>query len=101
RPQERVSGGDFSGRGLHATEDHVLAGEGRLYTVVYILRVAQYEGGDHRVLFRNQQAAGERLLSPERLAEHARHSYRISSIRRTRRVCNPVDPRGNTLIELR
>ena len=41
--------GDLSLRGVHAAEGHASAREARLHAVVYLLHLAQYEGGADRV----------------------------------------------------
>ncbi len=47
--------------------------QGRLHPVVYLFFLAQYEVRDRSVLHRARQAAAERVLPPESLAQHPRH----------------------------
>ena len=96
--QEAPSRRDFPGRGVYAAEDHVLAGEGRILAVVHLLRVAQYEVRADRVLQRDHEAAGQRLLPAERLAEHARHPHRVSAVRRPPGIRDPADARGDAVV---
>jgi starch synthase (maltosyl-transferring) len=82
RAQTRAPGCDFSVRGVYPTESHALSREVRLYTVVLLLHVAQYESGAHGVLHRAGADRRPRVHAPEPVCEHPRHSARLLAARR-------------------
>ena len=68
-----TSGCDLPGRGVHAAEGDVPAGQARVHAVVHLLRLAQHEARADRVLHRAHADAGARVLPAQPLAEHAGH----------------------------
>ena len=79
RDQAGLSRDDLSGRGVHAPEGDVPAGQARLHPVVQLLPLAQHQAGADRVPDRADPDRGARVLWREPLAEYARHPARVSS----------------------
>src|SRR5437867_2758171 len=81
-PQEEASGFDFPFGSIHAAEHHVSARKARVYAVLYIFHLAEHEKRTHGLLHRTHSNRSRRLLPPQSLAEHTRHSSRIPAARR-------------------
>ena len=101
RSAPRTSRRDLSRRSIHAAEGDVSAGEGGLLAVVHLLRVARHEVGAHAVLHRAARRPSARVLSPEPLAEHARHPAGVAAGRRPRRLHDAARARRHALRQLR
>ncbi len=101
RSEAHASGRAVPRRSVHATESDVSPGQGRLHAVVHVFQLAQHEVRDHAVLHRADETAGERLLPPESVAEHARHPSRVPAVQWPPRLRDAPRARCDTWRELR
>ena len=65
--------GHLPRRGVHPPQVDVRAGQGGLQPIVYVLRVAAFQVGVHRVRARPRPGARRRFLPAQLLAEHTRY----------------------------
>ena len=85
----QVSRRDLPRGGLHAAEDDVSAGQGRLFAVLHLLHLAQHQGGTNRVPYRTDDHGRERVLPAALLRQHARHQSLFPADLRPPRLPHP------------
>ncbi|MFC7540872.1 hypothetical protein ACFQU2_17355 [Siccirubricoccus deserti] len=76
-------------RGLHPAEDHVPAGQDRLFAILHLLHLAQREGRDHRVSGGAGEWSATRVLPAAFLRQHAGHQPDLPAGLRSARLPDP------------
>ena len=115
---------DLPGGGLHPAEDDEAARQGRLHPELYLLHLAQHQGGADRIPDRADARRVRRLHAAELLRQHAGHQPgvppdqrpagvsespgargdavdRVRHLQRLRAVRGPADPRQGGVPQLR
>src|SRR2546428_14011215 len=81
RSQEEESGSDFPVGSIYAAKNHVSSGEDRVHAVIYVLHMADHKKRTHGLLHGADANRCSRVLPPEFVAQHARHSSRVFAAR--------------------
>ena len=89
--KQRPSRRDLPLRSVHAPEDHAPAGQARLHAVLYLLHLAQHEGGADRVLHRARAVARRASIS----GPTPGRTRRTSCTPRCRAAGGPPSSRGS------
>src|SRR5690606_31618197 len=91
----------ISGGGILPSKDHVLSGEAWLQQYLHVLHLEKHKGRAHRILSRALRDGCRRLLSPEFLAEYARHPPRLPRAWGAACARDSARPCGDAIVRVR